>query len=373
MIWIHAVSVGESRAAQPLVRALLQAHPEAHFLMTGMTPTGRQTALELYQPLLGERLHQAWLPWDLPGAQQRFLQHWQPDVGLLMETELWPNLMAAAARLEVPVALINARLSERSLRRGLRYRTLMAPAARRLACVLAQTEADAARMAQLGRAADAVTGNLKFDNAPAADRMAQGRRWREHVGRPVVLLASSREGEEALVLKHWPRSSEAPLLVIVPRHPQRFEDVARLIQQDERVLARRTALDEVHADFGVIDVLLGDSMGEMDAWYALADVVLMGGSLEPHGSQNLIEACAVACPVVLGPHTWNFAEAAQSAIALGAARSVASAAAVDEALRLMGDAPAREAMQQAALAFAHAHQGATERTVAALGPLLPMK
>lgn len=371
LIWIHAVSVGESRAAYSLIRALAKAHPQAHFLITCMTPTGRETVTELYGPVLGDRLHQAWLPWDLPGAQTRFLRHWRPDFGLLMETELWPNLMAAAQKIGVPVALINARLSERSLRRGLRYRSLMAAAAQRLTCVLAQTQADAQRMGQLGRGADAVTGNLKFDNEPSAERMALGRRWREHVGRRVILLASSREGEEALILRQWPRSQGSPLLVIVPRHPQRFDEIARLIQQDGRVMARRTALDEVHADFGVIDVLLGDSMGEMDAWYALADVVLMGGSLEPHGSQNLIEPCAVGCPVLLGPHTWNFAEAAQSAIAAGAARSVTAVAAVEEALSLINDPARCQAMQQAARTFASAHRGATERTLAGLRSIMP--
>lgn len=368
LIWIHAVSVGESRAALPLVRALAQVHPQAHVLMTAMTPTGRETARELYAPLLGERLHQAWLPWDLPGAQRRFLAHWKPAFGVLMETELWPNLMKAAEEARVPMALINARLSERSLRKGLRFRALMAPAAQRLSLVLAQTRDDAQRMAQLGRMAEAITGNLKFDNAPDAQRMALGRRWRERIGRPVVLLASSREGEEAALLAHWPRQTPV-LLVIVPRHPQRFDEVARLIQQDGRVLSRRLALDEVHADFGVVDVLLGDSMGEMDAWYALADVVIMGGSLGPYGSQNLIEPCAVGCPVLLGPHTWNFAEAAQGAIHSGAARAVSQESAASQALTLIADTPSRNRMQQAALAFAQDHRGALQRSLEALRPL----
>lgn len=368
LIWIHAVSVGESRAAMPLVRALAQAYPSAHVLMTAMTPTGRETARELYAPLLGERLHQAWLPWDLPGAQRRFLAHWKPAFGMLMETELWPNLMQAAQHVQVPVALINARLSERSLRKGLRFKGLMVPAAQRLSRVLAQTPDDARRMAQLGRTADAITGNLKFDNAPDPQRMARGQRWREQIGRPVVLLASSREGEEAALLAHWPRQTEV-LLVIVPRHPQRFDEVARLVQRDGRVLSRRMALDEVHADFGVVDVLLGDSMGEMDAWYALADVVIMGGSLGPYGSQNLIEPCAVGCPVLLGPNTWNFAEAAQGALEAGAARSVTVDSAASQALALMADAQGRHRMRDAALAFAAHHRGALERTLDALRPL----
>jgi 3-deoxy-D-manno-octulosonic-acid transferase len=369
VLWIHAVSVGESRAAQSLIRALSEAYPDAQFLITSTTPTGRDTARELYASTLGRRLHQAWLPWDLPGAQDRFLARWQPVLGVLMETELWPNLMHAAARRGVPIALVNARLSERSLRRGLRFQSLIRPAAQELAQVLAQTADDAQRMAQLGRPADAVTGNLKFDNAPRPDRVALGLRWRERIARPVVLLASSREGEERAVLQDWPKDGEGrPLLVIVPRHPQRFDAVAQAIQQDGWLLARRSALDEVHADFNVIDVLLGDSMGEMDAWYALADVTLMGGSLGPYGSQNLIEPCAVGCPVILGPSTFNFAEAAQGAVAAGAARQVQGAGVVSEALHLLSDPPARQAMQQAALGFAQAHRGATDRTVQALRP-----
>ncbi len=376
LLWIHAVSVGESRAALPLVRALTAAHPEAHLLITTMTPTGRDTVQALYGPMLGERLHQAWLPWDLPGAQARFLRRWQPQFGLLMETELWPNLMHAAHRRKLPVALVNARLSERSLARGMRLASLIRPAARQLAIVLAQSEDDARRMARLGRPVDAVTGNLKFDHAPEAQQIALGRGWRERIARPVVLLASSREGEEQIVLDAWRQEAERrgqgalPLLVIVPRHPQRFDEVARRIQAQGWTLARRIALDEVHANFDAVDVLLGDSMGEMTAWYALADLTLMGGSIEPYGSQNLIEPCAVGCPVVLGPSTYNFAEAAAQAIHVGAARQVEAGQAVAEALRLMADPVARAAMRQAGSGFAESHRGAAGRTLQALRPAL---
>lgn len=360
----------------PLVQALVAAHPGAHLLITSTTPTGRDTVRDLYGAMLGPRLHQAWLPWDLPGACTRFLKHWRPQLGLLMETELWPNLMHEARGQQVPMVLVNARLSERSLARGLRFASLITPAARQLASVLAQSEEDANRMARLGRPADAVTGNLKFDNTPVAAHLELGRRWRERIGRPVVLLASSREGEERQVLEAWwqqivePRREGAPLLVIVPRHPQRFEEVARLIQSRGGLLARRIALDEVHADFAVVDVLLGDSMGEMSAWYALADLTLMGGSLGPYGSQNLIEPCAAGCPVVLGPSTFNFSDAATEAVRAGAACQVEAHAVVTEALRLMADPAQRQAMQQAALRFASAHRGATQRTLDALAPWL---
>ncbi len=394
LIWIHAVSVGETRAAQPLVSALAAAYPDARLLVTAMTPTGRETARELYAKPLGARFAQAYLPYDYAGAPRRFLRAWRPSIGLVMETELWPNLMAAAERERVPVALVNARLSARSLARGERTRALVGPAARRLAAVLAQTRGDADRIARLGREADVVTGNLKFDNAPKDALLALGGGWRARIGRPVLLAASTRDGEEALLWEAWrrcaagaPRATDAatgqgaprrdvssptrPLLAIVPRHPQRFEEVARDAAAAGFAIARRAALDDPAFDWTRVDLLVGDSMGEMDAWYALAGCAVIGGSLKPFGSQNLIEACAVGCPVVVGPSTFNFAEAAEQAIEAGAARRVADAdAAVAEGLRLLADPGEASAMGEAGARFAATHRGATRRTLDALAPLL---
>jgi 3-deoxy-D-manno-octulosonic-acid transferase len=406
LIWIHAVSVGESRAAQPLVRALAARYPNTRILMTCMTPTGRETAADLFSKELGDRFVQAYLPYDYAGAPVRFLRAWRPAIGLLMETEMWPNLMAAAEAEAVPVALINARLSPRSLRRGLRQRALIEPAARRLSLVLAQSPADAERIAQFGRAVDAVTGNLKFDNAPNAALMARGRAWRNLIGRPVLLAASTRDGEEALIWQAWraqgqghaaatpsviasrpasPSASNAssteptepteptehPLLLIVPRHPQRFEAVTRAAQAAGFVVARRADLDDPGFDASSIDLLIGDSMGEMDAWCALADCAIIGGSLLPFGSQNLIEACAAGCPVVIGPSTFNFAQAAAQALEAGAAQSVADADdAIATGLSILADASRKQAMAEAGTDFASRHRGATERTVAALTPLM---
>lgn len=388
LIWLHAVSVGETRAAQPLVKALAAKYPQADVLITCMTPTGRETAHELFAKALGDRFHQAYLPYDQAGAQRRFLRAWRPTVGLLMETELWPNLMAAATQANVPVALVSARLSQKSLERGLRQRALIIPAAKRLACVLAQSDGDAARIAQLlGRPVDAVTGNLKFDNAPDEALFERGRGWRARIGRPVVLAASTREGEEGLLMHAWqglttqhampagaansPAQPPSPLLVIVPRHPQRFDAVVRDAEATGLRVARRAALDDPAFDARSIDILIGDSMGEMDAWYALADVAIMGGSMLPFGSQNLIEPCAAGCPVILGPSTYNFAEAAQQALAAGAVRQVPDAAqAVTAALQLLGDEPVRVAMAQAGQAFTSSHRGATQRTLEALSPML---
>jgi 3-deoxy-D-manno-octulosonic-acid transferase len=381
LIWIHAVSVGETRAAQPLVHALAAAYPHARILVTAMTPTGRATARELYAKPLGTRFAQAYLPYDYAGAPRRFLRAWRPSIGLLMETELWPNLMAAAEREGVPVALVNARLSARSLARGERTRALVGPAARRLAAVLAQTRGDAERIARLGRQADAVTGNLKFDNAPKDALLALGRGWRERIGRPVLVAASTRDGEEALLWEAWRRvaggvprgvaASSRPLLAIVPRHPQRFDEVARDAAAAGFPAARRAALDDPDFDWSRVELLVGDSMGEMDAWYALAGCAVIGGSLKPFGSQNLIEACAVGCPVVVGPSTFNFAEAAAQAVEAGAATRVTDAdAAIAEGLRLLGAPQAARAMGEAGARFAATHRGATRRTLDALAPLL---
>ena len=372
LIWIHAVSVGETHAAQPLVRALAARHPDAEFLLTHMTPTGRDTGRALF----GDAVRQAYLPYDCALAPGRFLRAWRPAVGILMETELWPNLMAAAQRERVPVAMVNARLSERSLRRGLRHRALVVPAGQRLSLVLAQSDDDARRLAELGRPADAVTGNLKFDISPPPELIGRGRAWRGLLGaRHVVLAASTREGEEALLLQAWaaqvPASEPAPLLVVVPRHPQRFEEVAQMIERSGLAMVRRAALDAPGPDLQRCRVLLGDTMGEMVAWYAMADVAVIGGSLLPYGSQNLIEACAAGCPVLLGPHTFNFAEAAQRAIEAGAAVRVTDAhEAVARALTMVAAADTLDAGQRAAVEFAARHRGATARTLLALAPML---
>ena len=371
LIWVHAVSVGETRAAQPLVEALQRARPDARILLTHMTPTGRETGRTLF----GDRVAQAYLPYDLPAAQRRFLRAWRPSLGVLLETELWPNLLAQAEAEGVPVTMVNARLSPRSLRRGLRYRGLIVPAARRLSLLLAQSPADAERLAQLGRPPEAVTGNLKFDTQPSPAQVALGQGWRVRAGgRPVVVAASTRDGEEALLIDAWRRERRTALLAIVPRHPQRFDEVDRLLDGSGLRYVRRAALDDPAFDWSAVDVVLGDSMGEMGAWYALAEVAVIGGSLRPFGAQNLIEACAAGCPVLVGPHDFNFAEAARAAIEAGAAFRVADAeAAVARALALVGDAPGRQAAAVACTAFAGAHRGATERTMAALAPWLELK
>ena len=365
-LWIHAVSLGETRAAAPLIAALRQAQPELRLLLTHGTATGRAAG----QNLLRAGDAQAWLPWDTPGAVRRFLDHFAPAALVLMETEIWPNLLAEAKSRGLPVMLANARLSKRSRRRGGRVDALLRPAFESLAAVFAQTEADAARLRDAGARSVSVEGNLKFDIAPEARLIELGRRWKAGLGaRAIVLAAVTREGEEASLLAAWRSvAGPRPLLVVVPRHPQRFEAVAELVARSGFSLARRSAWRDgpPEADAS-LDVWLGDSMQEMPAWYALADVALLGGSFAPLGGQNLIEAAACGCPVVMGPHTFNFADAAALALAAGAAVRVATMEEGVARALVVGRGEERGRRVEAGLAFAAAHRGAAARMAEGIG------
>lgn len=376
VLWVHAVSVGETRAAEPLIEQLAAARPDLQFVLTHMTPTGRAVGAGLVQRLQG-RLVQRYLPYELPFALARFLQEVAPAAGVVLETEIWPNLLAATRARGVPMLLVNARLSERSLARGRRYGALMREAARGFTAVLAQSDADRARLAQLYDGPIEVAGNLKFDLAPPADLIARGRALRAGFGaRPVWLLASSREGEEAMLLDALAAqpagaSVHDVLLIVVPRHPQRFDEVARLIEARGRACLRRSC-GEWPASPAANAVLLGDTMGELALYYGAADLTIMGGSFGPYGSQNLIESCAAGTPVVLGPSRFNFAQAAADAVAAGAALPVTDMGAALRALQALAGEPARlEAMRAAAAAFAQSNRGATGRTVARVLALLP--
>jgi 3-deoxy-D-manno-octulosonic-acid transferase len=365
-IWVHAVSLGETRAAQPLVTALRTRFPDHVLLVTHMTATGREAATSLY----GEFATLAFLPYDLPWAVRRFVAHFRPRLGILMETELWPNLLSECRRAGVPVLLANARLSEKSAHGYRRVGPLAREALADLAAVSAQTEADAARLTALGAHGVAITGNLKFDITAAPELTARGRELRRLFGeRPVLLAASTREGEETLILDALARSPlSGALTVIVPRHPQRFDEVAALLRSRGLAFVRRSEGRPVPAEHAFA---LGDSMGEMTAYYAAADVAFIGGSLLPYGAQNLIEACAVGAPVVIGPSTFNFAQAAAEAIAAGAAVQVADADALArDAARLLSDAGTRKRMSEAGRRFCDAHRGATGRTMAIVERLL---
>jgi 3-deoxy-D-manno-octulosonic-acid transferase len=362
LIWIHAVSVGETRAAAPLVDALSAAHPSHRILLTHMTPTGRRTS----EALFGDRVMRAYVPYDYPAAVSRFLDHFRPRLGIIMETEIWPNLVHLGAERGVPMYLVNARLSERSYRAYRRVLPLVRATLRDFAGVAAQSEADAERLRALGASNVDVTGSLKFDVTLPAEQIELGLRWRRQFGaRPVILAASTRDGEEALLIDAFTRLDMGhTLLVIVPRHPQRFADVANLLARRSIRYERRSSVPSITEE---TRVLLGDSMGEMAAYYAAADVAFIGGSLLPFGAQNLIEACAVGTPVVLGQHTFNFGEAAAQAVEAGAAVRVHTAdEAMQAALRLIRAPQVRKDMAERALAFSRAHRGATQRVTALL-------
>lgn len=368
VVWIHAVSLGETRAAVPLVAWVRETLPGATVLLTHGTPTGREAGRALF----GDAVRQCWLPWDLPFAVRRFLSRAQPSLGLVLETEVWPTLQEEAKRAAVPVYLVNARLSARSARRYAWGGAFLREAFSRFSGVAAQALDDAERLRSLGAHPVTTTGNLKFDLVlppDLEDRARAMRRWYGE-GRPVWVIGSTREGEEALLIDAIGQSGLPPevLVVLVPRHPQRFDEVAALLGTAGRPVARRSSGGTVPPGERFA---LGDSMGEMLAYYAAGDIVLVGGSLLPYGGQNLIEPCAVGRPVLVGPHTYNFSAAADEALRLGAALRCADAhAAVAAAAALFGDTGRRERMARAAAGFASANRGAMSRLAAWLAPAI---
>ena len=368
VVWVHAVSLGETLAAAPLVAALRAQLPNMRMVLTCSTATGVAAGHELLLP----HDDQTWYPYDTPAAVRRFLKRYRPAVGVIMETEVWPNLMHAAHQAQVPMVLANARLSAKSQRKGRRLDMLMRPALAAFTRVLAQTARDAQRLRESGARPVEVCGNSKFDITPPAKLLARGHQWRQDLPRPVVLMAVSREREEQPLLDAWRALPEPrPLLVIVPRHPQRFDEVAALIERNGFSLQRRSGwTDKPPPAAAAVDVWLGDSMGEMPTFYACADVALLGGSFAPLGGQNLIEAAACGCPLVMGPHTFNFDDAAHLAIEAGAAvRMPDLYSAVRRAAALASD-PRRNEWVEAALAFAASHRGATERMAQRIAMLL---
>ena len=322
---------------------------------------------------------QVWQPWDSPAAVARFFSHFKPRLGLLMETEIWPNMVDQAQLRAMPLLLVNGRLSGKSLKKARRVAPLSMPAYRALTAVFAQTAADAARFGQLGASVAGVFGNLKFDATPSTSQHAQGRAWRRAVAQPVLMFASSRDGEEESFLRQISAvvqegrsqyaiysvayaGSKNVRFLIVPRHPQRFDEVQALVAQHGLRVSRRSAWGGSPADSDdamQADVWLGDSLGEMALYYGLSDAALLGGSFEPLGGQNLIEAAACGCPVVMGAHTFNFAEAA-------ALRAAGMAEAVQAGQGRMRDPSGLTEATAAGLAFAARNQGATARTVEAL-------
>lgn len=380
-LWLHAVSVGETRATLPLIQRIRSRWPHHRILITHMTPTGRQTSLEMYGNTDAETpVLQAYLPYDFPSAMQRFLRHFSPQIGIIMETELWPNLVAACHERNIPVLLVNARLSEKSARGYRRFQTLTQQTLARLSVIAAQTADDAARFKMLGAHRVEVTGNMKFDISPPAALLEQGRawrhRWRTTEGNPrrVLLAASTREGEEEQILEAYRRHLRPDLLlIIVPRHPQRFDAVADQTRALNLRIERRSQNQTLDIEPDT-QVLLGDSMGELFAYYAASDVAFIGGSLLDYGCQNLIEACAVGTPVLIGPSTYNFAEAAQAALQWGAAQQIHHAEDIFIKAQQIMQSPGHETLPPVSTGkgkdFAAHHRGASERTIALLAEVM---
>jgi 3-deoxy-D-manno-octulosonic-acid transferase len=379
-VWVHAVSLGETRAAAVLLQALRAAQPSIRILLTHGTATGRAQGVSLLQDVDV----QVWQPWDTPAAVQRFLTQFKPCVGIILETELWPNWVAQCNKAKVPLVLVNARMSEKSMHQAQRLAWLSRPAYQGLSAVLAQTQADAERLQTLGAKVDAVLGNLKFDAKPDVAQLALAKTWKQKLKRPVVLFTSSREGEELMWLDALQALKDVPLdhqdhihavhWLVVPRHPQRFDEVAALItERGWNVSCRSQWADGPDADpqNDGNTIWLGDSLGEMALYYGLSDAALLGGSFAPLGGQNLIESTACACPVIMGPNTFNFAEAAQLAEEAGAALRVANMAqAVTTALQMVRFALDENAHVQACMTFSQAHRGAAQRTAQVLLPYL---
>ncbi len=365
LIWLHCVSVGETRAAEPLVRALMTEYPQHHILMTHGTPTGRATGKALF----GDTIQQVYLPYDLPFAVRRFLRYFQPKIGLIMETELWFNLIAACRKSEIPLLLVNARLSEKSAKNYIRLGRLVREGLQNLTAVSAQTEADAKRLGLLGKIQVPVMGNLKYDVKPPADSAKRGAELRAlfDTGRPIFLAASTREGEERRILDAV--EGLDILTVIVPRHPQRFDKVSDMMRNRGLSFQRRSQLTSSVPPH--TQVILGDSLGEMFSYYAACDFTFIGGSLLKFGGQNLIEAAVMGKPIIIGKFTYNFAEPSKNAVRAGAAIRIKNKEELREQILYLLHNPAkRQKMQAAALQFSEVSTGASKRLMQQLATLI---
>ncbi|MDR7133518.1 3-deoxy-D-manno-octulosonic-acid transferase [Lysobacter niastensis] len=370
-LWVHAVSVGEVNAAVPLVNALRRSRPDLRLLVTTITPTGSERVRALW----GDGVEHVYLPYDLPGAVGRFLDHYRPCTALIMETELWPSLMFGCRERSIPVYILNARLSERSLRGYRVLAPLVGRALRTVHTVAAQSQADGQRFIRLG-ARDGqieVAGNLKFDVAVPEGLSAFAGECRQHCGgNPVWIAASTHEDEEAAVLAmHRRLRARFPglLLLWAPRHPERFRAVTEQARGQGWRVSTRSQARWPQPDDAVFVI---DTLGELMSFYACADVAFVGGSLQPIGGHNLLEPAATGTAIVTGPHLHNFVEIAERLDAAGALRIGADADAVEAALsELLADPAQRERMAASGRELVETGRGALARTLDLLQPALP--
>ena len=354
-LWMHAVSVGETKAAIPFIKLFLKKYPRHHLLITHGTPTGRATSIDIKHP----RITRIYLPFDTPDATQRFLKTFKPEIGLLLETELWFNLIHQAHQRSIPLYLVNARLSEKSFQLYKKISLLIKPSLRELKGVLAQTRSDARRFESLGARSVEVMGNLKFDVMPPRDIIKKSAALKKHLhlkNQSVLLIASSRQDEEEIILQNLLKLHIKNLVTIfVPRHPQRFKEVEGILKKYRVSFIKRSDKKIKAKPYPFI---LGDSMGEMYSYYHLSHVALMGGTLLPYGGQNLIESMAMKVPVILGPHTYNFHEVSHEAIRLGAATRIQTLDELEKVLPQMLKSSSQLKMKKACDVMMHKHQGA---------------
>ncbi|XGA80104.1 lipid IV(A) 3-deoxy-D-manno-octulosonic acid transferase [Halomonas sp. CH40] len=376
-IWLHCASVGEVRAAQPLIKALLARYPRHHLLLTTMTASGAQQVQALTH--LSSRLIHRFIPLDFPGSAKRFVRHWQPALAILFETELWPNLIACCHQHHLPVAVVNGRLSPRAFKRYQRIRPLMVNTLRRISWLAAKSQADAERFAALGMSANRtqIVGSLKFEISHQKGTGTESKYLRRELGletckRPVWVAGSTREGEEAVLLAahrklgcHHPEA----LLILAPRHPQRFDEVAKLCEKAQCTTARRSLQQPVTAQ---TQVYLADTLGELEQLYTVGDLAFVGGSLVPLGGHNVVEPASLGRFTLCGPSLENFEDVAKPLQAAGALESVADEQALVAALVAAFDDP-EETARKGALGqqVVEQQRGALERTLAGLVQLLP--
>lgn len=371
VIWLHAVSVGEVQAARPLVRALRERYPQHPLLITTTTPTGSQRVRALF----GETVLHCYLPYDLPGAVARFYRRFQPVLGLILETELWPQLLATGAKQRVPLLLLNARLSPRSARRYAWIPRLTATTLAQLSLIAAQSAGDARRFAALGAPKERLhtTGNIKFAIAPYASLKEQAEALRHQWGsnRSVWIAASTHEGEEELVLDAFAevrRSLPQTLLLLAPRHPERFAKVHNLCRRRGLETVTRSSQQPLTTS---TEVFLGDTLGELMLFYAAADVAFVAGSLVPVGGHNPLEPASLGLPVLLGPHTFNFDEISQMLHACGAAQTVQDTVSLANAVnQLLADAPLRTQLGERGQILVQQNRDALTRTLQLIYPYL---
>ncbi|MBI3897134.1 MAG: lipid IV(A) 3-deoxy-D-manno-octulosonic acid transferase [Gammaproteobacteria bacterium] len=372
VLWLHAVSVGEARAAAPLIKALAARYPEHRVLVTTMTPTGS----EQVQALFGDDVAHCYVPYDLPGAVRRFLDQARPDIAIMMETELWPNIFRECRARSIPIVVANMRISESAFQRYLKVQRMTAATLAQAAVLAAQSQADADRLQQLGAPAASihVTGSIKFDVNLSASLREAAELLRGEWGRirPVWLAASTHEGEEELILQARAQlNARFPnqLLVLVPRHPERFGAVARLAKRQGCRVALRSERTMIDSS---VDVLIGDTMGELQLFYGAVDVAYVGGSLVPTGGHNVLEAAAVGTPTVFGPHMFNFVDIARLTLERGAGTQVANVEQLAPALAdFLGNANRRFEAGEAGKRLIEENRGALARTLKLIETLLP--